>query len=49
MPRAGLGRTAWIASRASRRRSADDKTISKTVTGTLAEILKQLGLKASAY
>ena len=31
------------------KRSADDKTISKTVTGTLAEILKQLGLEASAY
>jgi len=29
--------------------SADDKTISKTVSGTLAEILKQLGLEASAY
>jgi hypothetical protein len=31
------------------KRSADEKKISKTVTGTLAEILKQLGLEASAY
>jgi hypothetical protein len=28
------------------KRSADDKTISKTATGTLAEIIKQLGLEA---